>query len=43
MGEGDYRGMGLPADGVSVFSIGIARYWPEKAVLVLHTTAGGLN
>ena len=24
MGEGDHRGMGLPADGVSAFSIGIA-------------------
>ena len=41
MGEGDHRGMGLPADGVSAFSIGIAL--PEKAVLVLHTTAGRLN
>ena len=24
MGEGDHRGMGLPADGVSAFSISIA-------------------
>ena len=24
MGEGDHRGMGLPADGVSAFNIGIA-------------------
>ena len=41
MGEGDHRGMGQAADGVSAFSIGIALL--EKAVLVLHTTAGGLN
>ena len=41
MGEGDHRGMGLQVDGVSAFTIGIAT--PEKAVLALHTTAGGLN
>ena len=32
MGEGDHRGMGLPADGVSAFSIGILRHQKRQCL-----------